>query len=120
MSAHPVAATTHTLELTQLAEINDALVTARQAVTAEDLQLRGAALLTPATVAVVGRTPRDRLPGYAVLTRLVPAGPPEYPYVRGHFTASPWRQGDLVVDLHTTALTLLSRRLDLHHRWGAR
>ena len=60
------------------------------------------------------------LPAFAVVRRVEGYGPPECPYVRGHFEGAPWRSGDLVVELHTAALASLSHRLDLHHRWGAR
>jgi len=119
MTAHLMPTTTHTLELMQVDDVNDRLAAdGHRRVTADDLAVTGARLLRrrrpedPAT--------RGALPGYAVLRRLECAGPPEFPYVQGHFAADPWRPGDLVVELHTDALTALSRRLDLHHRWGAR
>jgi hypothetical protein len=120
---HPVAPTTHTVELEQLAQINDALqASAARRVSAEELALDGAPLVGRGVRAALapllpGHT---RLPGYALLSRVAASGPPEYPYVHGHFTATPWRQGDLVVELHTTALAWLSHRLDLHHLWGVR
>ena len=119
MNAHPLAVTTHTLELDQLAEINEHLPRARP-VTAADLLVDGLRLLPPLAAGVPRPAGRPVLPAFAVLHRVEASGPPEYPYVRGHFGGEPWRAGDLVVELHTAALTALSHRLDLHHRWGLR
>ena len=120
MHAHPLAVTTHTLELDQLAEINEHLAARTRAVTAADLLVDGVRLLPHLVAGVPRPAGRPVLPAFAVLRRVEASGPPEYPYVRGHFDGEPWRSGDLVVDLHTAALTALSHRLDLHHRWGAR
>ncbi len=119
---HPVAPTTHTVELEQLAQINAVLGAAARRVSAQELSLDGAPLVgrgvrAPLAPLLPGQT---RLPGYAVLSRVAASGPPEYPYVHGHFTALPWRHGDLVVELHTPTLASLSHRLDLHHLWGVR
>jgi hypothetical protein len=118
--AHPLAVTTHTLELDQVAEINEHLARSSRRLTAADLLVDGMRLLTGAGRGVPQPAGRPVIPAFAVLRRVEASGPPEYPYVRGHFGGEPWRSGDLVVELHTAALVALSHRLDLRHRWGAR
>ena len=88
--------TTHTVEMAQLRELNARLREHTPEITAADLGL-GA--------------------GPAVLERLCWDGPPEFPYVHAHFTATTPSAGR-IVDLHTGALRELSRRLGVRHRWG--
>ena len=99
MKEHHLAPTTHTAELLQIHEINDALASGHR-VTAGSLG-------GPSTV------PED-----AVLRYLEAEGPPSYPYVHGHFS----RRGteDTVrVDLHTAQLRAISHQLSLRsHIWG--
>jgi hypothetical protein len=98
MPEHPLSPTTRTVELAQLEQLNEALAApGAPRVTAADLGLAEG----PAGVA----------PG-AVLVGVSFEGPPEYPYIRGSFDGRR-------VDLHTPALRELSRRLHLHHTWGA-
>ena len=109
---HPrPSSTTHTVEISQLEELNDRLGRREPAapkITADELGMADAAL--PQSSAV--------LPGSAVLVRLCWDGAPEYPYIHGHFASGVGDQGTLVVDLHTVALRALSHRLHLHHVWG--
>jgi len=58
------------------------------------------------------------LPGEAFLTGLSFDGPPEFPYVHGHFRTELSDQVSLTVDLHTEALRKLSNLLGLQHIWG--
>jgi hypothetical protein len=100
MKAHPhhLAPTTHTVELDQIHEINDALASGHR-VTAGSLGV-------PGTV-----------PGDAGLRSVEAVGPPSYPYVYGHFG----RRGteDMRVALHTAQLRAISDQLSLHsHIWG--
>jgi hypothetical protein len=119
MSGHLMPITTHTVELDQLAEINRTLAERRRrSVSAEELEIADARLLGDGHVAAPQRTARDTLPGYAVLQHVEADGSTEWPYVYGHFTGAPWRPGDLVVELHEQTLSILSRRLGLHHRWN--
>jgi hypothetical protein len=115
MLDHPLPPTTHTVEMAQLSEINDRLTAARNApaITAEDLGLSGLSGLSDQARPVTGG-----LPASAVLVRLAWDGPPEYPYIHGHFASAAGRNAALVVELHTAALHELSRLVGLHHRWG--
>ncbi len=88
-------ASTHTLELRQVAEINGLVVV-------------GLARLTPADLGV-DHAPDDLLA--TPLRRLVMEGSPSFPYLFGVFGGT-----DLV--LHTEHLRRLSRALGLHHHWG--
>jgi hypothetical protein len=111
MLTHRLPSSTHTLEMSQLAQLNDRLTPEVGAleVTAGELGVAQVPLLSD---------PAGTLPARAVLTRLGWDGPPQFPYVHGHFAHSPLQDAPLVVDLHTTALRLLSRRAGLRHRWG--
>jgi hypothetical protein len=97
---HPLSPTTHTVEMDQLHEINERLAAPRNApvITAQHLGLP--------------------LPASAVLVRLDWDGPPEYPYIHGHFAASGGQSASLVAELHTSALHQLSRLIGVQHRWG--
>jgi hypothetical protein len=108
--------TTHTLELSQLDELNARLKAHGPTITAADLGLEGATDLA----ARAG----GGLPGSAVLVRLCWDGPPDYPYVHAHFSAadpgsSTGREASRIVDLHTQALRELSHRLGTHQQWGS-
>jgi hypothetical protein len=119
--SHHLSATTHTVELSQLAEINERLAaqSGSSRITAGALGLSSA---TPAA----GREGLP-VPPAAVLIRLCADGPPEYPYIHGHF-ASPNAADDPevahaagsvpVVAMHSPALNAISRALGLRHRWG--
>ncbi len=109
MSAHLAPPTTHTLEMTQAAQINDRLKarSVDHPVTAADLALAGRVSTTGVPV-----------PPTAVLTRLVVDGPPEFPYLHAHFFLSQWRAQPLVLDLEPDQLLGLSHLLGLRHRWA--
>ncbi len=101
--------TTHTVELTQLADLNSRLSEQRPEITAGGLRLSG-------------------VPKAALLTRLCWDGPPDFPYVHAHFTLAdddntgsakkPAQPNDWIVDLHTAALQELSHRLGARQQWG--
>ena len=130
MSAHALAASTHTVELAQVEEINghlgtDPADTHCLLVTAEFLGLTGATVhvlgLDRPVVLLLGdrrRTPPPPLPAPARLRRLLAAGTPSYPYLYGLF-GEPNGRRELPAVLHTSHLETLSRVLGLrHHRWG--
>ena len=98
MHHHYPAFTTHTAELSQIKEINAALVSDHR--------------ITAASVGV------PSIPGDAVLRYLEPTGPPSYPYIYGHF--SQWGTTNTMrVELHTTQLRAISHGLFLgSHIWG--
>jgi hypothetical protein len=112
---HHLPSTTHTVEMAQIAELNGGLCERErsQEIRASDLGLQGAGLTS-------GRDKdRSSLPGDAVLVRVSFDGPPEFPYVHGHFRTDLGDQDSLKVDLHTEALRKLSHLLRLQHAWGA-
>lgn len=95
---HQLATTTHTVELVQLHEINAALASGHQ--------------VTAASVGV--RTASED----AVLRYLEASGPPEYPYIYGHFH-TPGTTDTSRVELHTAQLRAISHHLSLtSHTWG--
>jgi hypothetical protein len=111
---HPVPRTTHTVEMTQIAELNDHLAARdpTETISAADLGLTGVPVLS-------GRdAEHNGLPAQALLERVCYDGPPEFPYIHAHFRPSPTDPGSVTVDLHTRALRELSRRLHLHEIWG--
>lgn len=103
--------TTHTVDMTQVADLNERLSNSRSGtpVTSADLGLEGAE--------VTGSS-HATLAGSAVLVRLRWDGAPEFPNIHGHFSSSPGADDTLVVDLHTAALRELSHRLHAQHVWG--
>ena len=103
--------TTHTVDMAQIADLNDRLSDTQQGsgISASDLGLDGAT--------VRGHSP-GALAGTALLVRLCWDGAPEFPYIHGHFSNGTAGNGDLVVDLHTAALRTLSKRLHARHSWG--
>jgi hypothetical protein len=129
---HDVASTTHTPELRQLHELNARLAQEALAgtwLTAGDLGMGGQPVerVTGGASASGGT-----LPAEAVLLHLVAEGPPDFPYVEGHFApsqASAAAAGttgqaagggpQLVASVHTAALRTLSHRFYLRHVWGA-
>jgi hypothetical protein len=113
---HDVAPTTHTPEMQQLVELNAHLAAGGQAVTAAQLGVAGASL-DQQRFGDAG--PDELLPGPAVLVRLEPEGPPDFPYIHGQFRTAPGQKGEPPsVILHTAALRELSNILGLRHRWG--
>lgn len=96
---HQLSRTTHTVELAQLHEINAALACG-QPITAASVGI-------PAT-----------MPGNAVLRYLEASGPPEYPYIYGHF-GTPGSADTRRIELHTAHLRAISHHLCLTtHTWG--
>lgn len=102
--------TTHTLEMAQVAELNDHLAERgrSQPITAADLGMGGAPLH--------GGGP-DRLAGTAVLVRLSWQGSPEFPDIYGHFGVGRGSAAPVAL-LHTAALNMLGRQLHLRQCWG--
>lgn len=104
---HQVPATTHTLEMTQLAELNLRLANTRSPViTAGEIGMTGAH---------PHADPTASLPASATLDKVTWEGSPEFPTIHGHFGGS---AKIMSVDLHTAALQEASRRLHLRQRWG--
>lgn len=102
-----VLPTTHTVEMGQIADLNQRLLDHRpDTITAADLGLADA----PTSPA-----PPGLLPGDAVLVEVRWDGSPEYPYIHGAFRTG---AGPRTVNLHTRALRELSHRLQAHHLWG--
>ncbi len=118
---HELDESTHTVALTQLAQLNGRLGDPeRPAVTAGML-------------GVSGRTAEDEpiaLPSGARLVRVFPEGSPDFPYVHGHFrvergmpdvdeAALRSEDGDLLCELTPAMLQLVSHTLGLRHDWGS-
>jgi hypothetical protein len=120
-----VAATTHTRELRQVAEINERLAQSGTAPdwTAARLVLGGAAVDYAGVGGVLVELDEapgvaTELPADAVLMALDAVGPPSFPYVYGLFRAG---SDDplLAVSLHTRHLRTLSSGLHCRmHLWG--
>lgn len=106
--------TTHTVEMTQIAELNDRLAfrDANESISAADLGLAGAVVLPMPGAA------QDGLPGQADLERVGYDGPPEFPYIHAEFRPDRSEAALVRVDLHTDALRKLSRRLHVREVWG--
>jgi hypothetical protein len=110
IASHPTT-TTHTVEMQQISELNHCLaLRPAHVITAGDLGL--------ANVSVTSKRVAGGLPSSARIVRVCWDGPPEYPYLHGHFAAEGSQDSSLHVDLHTAALRELSHRLHLHHTWG--
>ena len=105
---HGLPATTHTVEMAQIIDLNRRLSNAvSPVITAQELDM--------AAAAVIGGP--SALDGQAVLVRLSWEGSPEFPTVHGHFKDA--GTGHLLTaELHTHALKEMSRRLHLQQRWG--
>jgi hypothetical protein len=103
MPEHSLSRTTHTLDMAQIAEIDERLTSPRApSVTPLDLDLD-----------VAGLAPS------AVLTNVWWEGSPEFPYIYGDFSGVTDAGATPVhVQLHTPSLIRLSQLLGLHHRWG--
>jgi hypothetical protein len=103
MPEHPLAPTTHTLDMAQIAQLN------------ERLSAPGAAPITMADLGVAAAG----VPSSAVLTKVWWEGSPEFPYIYGDLSAAAGGgTAPAHVLLHTQALRALSQALGLHHRWG--
>ena len=101
-------ATTHTVEMRQVADLNERLRT-DTAVTACRLGLRQVNCRSGGQL--------SRLHETAELIRVAWAGPPDFPNLYGHFSIAS-RPGHVIVDLHTPALRQLCRVLRIHQVWG--
>jgi hypothetical protein len=102
--------TTHTLEMAQVAELNQHLTDRppSPAITADAIGMTGAPL-DPAD-------DRD-LAEDDVLVRVSWQGSPEFPDIHGHFSTGRGGPPERAL-LHTAALHELSRLLGLRQRWG--
>lgn len=100
-------ATTHTIEMAQIKEINAKLKPpSRVVITAIELPLE--------------MQPGDRrvpVNPSALLTRVSWRGSPSFPDIFAYFSA-PGSEDSQCVRLHTAALKEISHRLRLHHVWG--
>ena len=111
---HQVSPTTHTVEMAQIAAINDRLREREgaHAINASLLGMQGVKLSS-------GREDDDNLlPEEAIITGLSFDGPPEFPYIHAHFITDLSGHDSLTVDLHTDALRKLSHLLGFQHLWG--
>ena len=108
MRHHPMSVTTHTLEMQQVAELNNRLQR-DSAITAGRLGL--------GQVDCRWGGQLSRLPDTAELIEVVWDGSPDFPDLHGHFCIA-GRPGHVVVDLHTPALRQLSRMLGVGQAWG--
>lgn len=129
MCPHEVAPTTHSLEMTQIQQINQHLAGDASPPRAQDLGLTGAAVHPDHVDTVAAH--RTHLPVHlfssrltahslraeARLLHLVAAGSPTFPYIYGLFTAETGARL-LPVTLHTEQLRKISAHYRLHHRWG--
>ena len=101
-------ATTHTIEMAQIKEINAKLrPPSGVVITASELSLE--------------IQPGDRrvpVNPSALLTSLSWTGSPSFPDIFANFSASDSEESRLCVSVHTAALKEISRRLNLHHAWG--
>jgi len=131
MSNHAISPASHTVEVAQLRELNHGLGRGAPAlpVTAQILGLAGAR----ADVEHLDRVPwfpasgassrpdhrlvAGTVQAAAVLTAVVAAGPPSFPYIYGLFGAE-GSDGLLPVQLHTEHLHRISTHLHLRHHWG--
>jgi hypothetical protein len=139
MCPHEIASTTHSLEMTQIQQINRHLANAGTGLRAQDLDLVGVAVHPDHVDTVAAHRAHlpahllspspavERLAPDARLVQLVAAGSPTFPYIYGLFashgldTTDPATTGVrlLPVTLHTRQLRLISAHCHLHHRWGS-
>ncbi|HEX5383989.1 MAG TPA: hypothetical protein VFW54_05070 [Propionibacteriaceae bacterium] len=101
-------ATTHTIEMAQITEINAKLgPPSGVVITASELPLE--------------IQPGDRrvpVNPSALLTSLSWTGSPSFPDIFAYFRASGSEESRRCLRLHTAALKEISHRLNLHHAWG--
>jgi hypothetical protein len=101
-------ASTHTIEMAQIREINAKLK-------------RGSDVVITASELPLETQPGDRngfVDPSARLRKLSVTGSPSFPDIFAHFAASGSKESRRGVQLHTAALQEISRRLNLHHAWG--
>ena len=131
MSGHPLCASTLTLELLQVSQLNERLTATAGStgsgptITALDLELAEARVVAGVLDRAVSHlvpAPRSGstvLPGAAVLASVLAVGAPSFPYLYGVFTGSAGGAAHLPALLHTRQLQVLSQLLRLtHHQWG--
>jgi hypothetical protein len=110
---HELSPGTHTVELQQIAEINDRLRPDGARLTAGAIGFTG--------VTGVGSKPEvaEARAAHALwLLRVRLEGSPSFPWVYGEFAPNPG-QPPLRTLLHTPHLRAISSALGLHHHWGA-
>jgi hypothetical protein len=131
MYGHTLSASTHTVEMLQVTELNDrirsieATAGAGELISAACLDLANVAvaphLLDRAATSVIPRQvqPDREMPGTALLRLVVAAGAPSFPYLYGLFAETNSPDGQLPAALHTCHLRAISDALGLHrHQWG--
>jgi hypothetical protein len=111
MSHLSVPATTRTVEISQLQDLNQRLQRETRQISARDLGLADVSLLSGGL--------RSTLPANASLNRLCWQGPPEFPYIHGHFSTAVHKDGALLAEMHTETLKTLCMALNLRQQWGA-
>jgi hypothetical protein len=105
---HPLDPTTHTVEMSQIAELNLRLKAPQaRKVSAAELGLIGG-----------GAGSANGLSGADVVLRVSWDGSPAFPDIYAHFATAGGDARGTPVRLHTEQLRELSRRFGLHHRWG--
>lgn len=130
MSNHAISPATHTVEVSQLRELNHGLGRGAPGppLTAELLGVAAARAdvehldRVPWFPAGAASRPDRRLaagtvPAGAVLKAVVAAGPPSFPYIYGLFGAE-GSDALMPVQLHTAHLRRVSAQLHLRHHWG--
>jgi hypothetical protein len=101
-------ASTHTIEMAQVKEIN------------AKLKRRSGVVITASELPLEAQ-PGDRnrpVDPSAQLTKLSVTGSPSFPDIFAHFAVPGSKESRRGVLLHTAALKEISRRLKLHHAWG--
>lgn len=101
-------ASTHTIEMAQIKEINAKLK-------------RGSDVVITGSELPLETQPGDRngpVDPSARLRKVSVTGSPSFPDIFAHFAAPGSKESRRGVQLHTAALQEISRRLKLHHAWG--
>lgn len=112
MKPSHLPATTHTVEMRQIDELNERLAELPRTA------LPSADLLGLADTQVIPYSTGTRLSAAATLVKLTWQGSPEYPYIRGHFSSDGSATPVHVAELHTPALLELCRHLKVRQSWG--
>ena len=101
-------ATTHTIEMAQIKEIN------------AELRPPSGVVITASELPLEIQPGNRRLPvkPSALLTSVSWAGSPSFPDILAYFSAPGSEESLLCVRLHTAALREISHRLNFHHAWG--
>jgi hypothetical protein len=112
MKPSHLPATTHTVEMHQIDELNERLAELPRTA------LPSAERLGLADTQVIPHSSGTRLPAAATLVNLTWQGSPEYPDIRGHFSSDGSSAPAHVAELHTPALLELCRHLKVRQSWG--